>query len=174
MLLSACVFNGPQVDRKVRPAPLPYRFQITSFTDERELKADTLPFHQEDFLYLLQNKMAYGLFSNTPARLRLKLHRYQFSHFQQDFTLSMAIHMEALSNLDKELINKEITCTVDHFGGVADVVEFAKNAHKQPEIFTKEGWQARIEKELLDECVQQIVTNFSREVVRSTPVKGGW
>jgi hypothetical protein len=156
-------------------SPLPYRFQITSFADQRppatDIRTDRA-FHQDVFLRALGEKLQYNVFWSTPASLKLALTHYKFSNFKKDYTLSMNVHMQAKSGQGKLLVDEGFSCVVDYFEDPTAIMTRLEQLGEDPQAFTTKGWRDRIHKQMLKQCVESLVASFGQAVVRGTPPQG--
>jgi hypothetical protein len=178
LLVGGCVLKGYD-SFGARPAPevspLPYRFQIVSFADQRPAATDVRQnavFQQDVFLRALQEKLRYNLFGATPASLKLALTHYAFSHFKKDYTLSMGMHMQAKSSSGKIMVDEGFSCVVDHFEDPTAIITRLEQLGENPQAFTTAGWQARIRKQMLRKCADTLVASFGQAVIRGTPAQG--
>ncbi|MFZ2620214.1 MAG: hypothetical protein WAX89_05010 [Alphaproteobacteria bacterium] len=161
--------NAPRVGEVAEP--MAYQFRITKFADARPATDDVrgqLLFPQEHFLRAVQQNLRANIFDSRPAKLRLKVTHYAFTSYNRDYTMSMAVKMHGVSDLEKDVVNQEFTCAIDKFGSALDLKTLVEELPTNPNALTKEGWQARVEGELVKRCVNQMMLDFSRTVTRST------
>ncbi len=176
-LLSACqtvsdmaeYLRGEDKEAQVSAKPLPYRFFIASFVDERDeatfVDSASYDFDQTLFLETIQKHLPYQIFGAADADLHIKLKEYHTTSFNKQYALSMALEMSAETHNGIKLAEKTMTCsqtTKESFelhnmllDVIADPANIQLNSHKN-----------KIWETLFTKCVNTTIRNFSRALVQ--------
>ncbi|MCP5405442.1 MAG: hypothetical protein H6922_04380 [Pseudomonadaceae bacterium] len=170
LLLAACATPSA-------PQPLPYRFSMGAFTDERSSEElalpQTFPFSQAMFFNQLRKVMPYSIFGSAEAALDVAMTHYEATRYGDSYAVSMVMEMRGRDAYARGLLKKPFMCSaVAHRGFELDDYAQQVWTDKNLTALTPAAREEKMWHQVFSTCVRDLADQFGSALVAAQTAKG--
>jgi hypothetical protein len=148
--------------------PLPYRFTLGTFMDERteaERQDPRLigqPFRPRNFVQALQTGLPASIFGSMEAKLHVQLKHYEVTRYKNSYALSIVANLQGEDIHGRPLVKETTACSQIGAEGFA-LADYATQVKAQKNLtaLTAEGRAANMWQKLYNACVSELVTQYA-------------